>query len=76
MPSNCHDHTPLSCRRRCLPGAAGDPSRRRARKNIPQARFATLASADHRLTRDSPAEFARLIGAFLREEGVLAPATG
>ncbi len=44
---------------------------RRARKNIPQARFATLAGANHRLSQDSPAEFARLVGAFLREEGAL-----
>jgi pimeloyl-ACP methyl ester carboxylesterase len=43
---------------------------RTARKNIPHCRFATLAGANHRLTQDSPAEFARLAGAFLREEGV------
>ncbi len=45
---------------------------RRARRNIPQARFATLAGANHRLTQDSPEEFARLVDAFLREAGILA----
>jgi 3-oxoadipate enol-lactonase len=45
---------------------------RTARKNIPQARFATLAGANHRLAQDSPAEFARLLGGFLAEEGLLA----
>ncbi|WP_137177532.1 alpha/beta fold hydrolase [Roseomonas sp. AR75] len=44
---------------------------RTARKNIPQARFATLAGANHRLTQDAPAEFARLVGRFLAEEGLL-----
>lgn len=45
-----------------------------ARRNIPQARFAILAGANHRLSQDSPAEFARLVGGFLRQEGVLAAA--
>ncbi|WP_237214645.1 alpha/beta fold hydrolase [Falsiroseomonas oryziterrae] len=49
----------------------GQEEMRRARKNIPQARFATLAGANHRLTQDSPAEFSRIVSAFLREEGVL-----
>lgn len=44
---------------------------RRARRNIPQARLATLAGANHRLSQDSPAGFARLVGAFLREAGAL-----
>jgi pimeloyl-ACP methyl ester carboxylesterase len=42
---------------------------RTARRNIPHCRFATLAGANHRLTQDSPAAFARLATAFLREEG-------
>jgi pimeloyl-ACP methyl ester carboxylesterase len=45
---------------------------RTARKHIPQARFATLAGANHRLTQDAPGEFARLVGGFLGEEGILA----
>jgi pimeloyl-ACP methyl ester carboxylesterase len=49
----------------------GEDRMRTARRNIPQARFALLAGANHRLSQDSPAEFARLVGAFLREEGVL-----
>lgn len=44
---------------------------RTARKNIPHCRFAQLAGADHRLSQDSPLEFARLVGAFLAGEGVL-----
>jgi pimeloyl-ACP methyl ester carboxylesterase len=44
---------------------------RTARKNIPQARFATLAGANHRLTQDAPAEFGRLVRGFLAEEGLL-----
>lgn len=42
----------------------------RARREIPQARFARLAGANHRLTQDSPAAFAALVGAFLREQGI------
>jgi pimeloyl-ACP methyl ester carboxylesterase len=49
----------------------GEDRMRTARRNIPQARFALLAGANHRLSQDSPAEFARLVGALLREEGVL-----
>ena len=43
---------------------------RTARKNIPQARFATLDGANHRLTQDNPDGFARLVGAFLRGHNV------
>jgi|GEM_PF-1365656 len=49
----------------------GQEEMRRARKAIPQARFATLAGANHRLSQDSPGEFSRLVSAFLREEGIL-----
>jgi pimeloyl-ACP methyl ester carboxylesterase len=44
---------------------------RRARKEIPQARFATLAGANHRLTQDAPGEFARLVRGFLGEHALL-----
>lgn len=50
----------------------GAEEMRTARRNIPQARFAQLAGANHRLSQDSPAEFARLVAGFLRDEGILA----
>jgi pimeloyl-ACP methyl ester carboxylesterase len=49
----------------------GEDSMRTARRNIPQARFAVLAGANHRLSQDNPEEFTRLVTAFLGEEGIL-----
>jgi pimeloyl-ACP methyl ester carboxylesterase len=51
----------------------GADSMERARQRIPQARFARLKGANHRLTQDAPVEFARLVGDFLRETGVVPP---
>lgn len=44
----------------------------RAQQEIPQARFARLAGANHRLSQDSPSAFAALVGGFLREQGISA----
>jgi pimeloyl-ACP methyl ester carboxylesterase len=44
----------------------------RARAAIPQARFARLPGANHRLTQDNPAGFAGLVGDFLRAERLVA----
>lgn len=53
----------------------GADSMERARARIPQARFARLKGANHRLTQDAPQEFAWLVGGFLRETGVATAAS-
>ena len=53
----------------------GADSMEHARARIPQARFARLKGANHRLTQDAPQEFARLVGGFLRETGVATAAS-
>ena len=45
----------------------------RARTTLPQAQFAEIDGADHRLSQDVPVAFAALVSGFLRRVGWALP---